>query len=68
MVAILDPDSETTRRYLLNVTTRLIHRTDSEEPACRPRVSDTPSWSDSLQSLTEQGNYPCPVCMPKEGE
>ena len=81
MPAILDP-SETPRRYLANLTTRAIHRTDSKDPACFPRTNDPGAtslkselavldelgWSDSLTWLEGQGLFPCRVCEPTRAD
>ena len=75
-VAPLDPTSETPRRFVGNATTRLIHRTDSDDDACTVDDDHTVVYADSLQFLRKQewdgrGGKKlsfrlCPVCNPKE--
>jgi hypothetical protein len=62
----LDPDTENPRRFLANLTTRTIHRTDSADAACRPAPTDALGFGDSLAYLEGQGLFACRVCEPAD--
>jgi hypothetical protein len=72
----LDPDTDTPRQYLVNVTTRLVHRTDRDDPACRPAVEDAIGWGDELLPFFRRDTrFPalrpmiaCSICVPTVSE
>lgn len=58
-MARLDPDKETPRRFVGDMITRLIHRTDSEDEACSIDLDDSErtdrlAYGDSLAHLLGQ--------------
>lgn len=75
--APLDPYADPPRRFVGNATTRLIHRTDSEDDACTADPDEHALvYSDSLAFLTKQewdtrsgrkaSFRVCPICEPAE--
>jgi len=66
MVYALDPDG--TREYLMNITTRTIHGTDSTDPACEPQAGDAVGYGDDYAAfLAQMGTLTiCPLCVAQE--
>jgi hypothetical protein len=61
----LDPDAETPRKYLANITTRMVHGTESEDPACAPAPTDTVGWGDEVTPFFGRRFFACPICRPQ---
>lgn len=58
----LDPAGK--RKYLVNITTRTIHRSDSPHADCRPESIDKVGFSDDFVALRAQRMLPCALCQP----
>jgi hypothetical protein len=76
-MAHLDPDTETPRKFVVNLASHIVHRTDSDFEFCRAGFSFTEGvmdagtnvgWGDDLPFLTGQGHVVCPVCKPEDLE
>lgn len=62
----LDPNSDVKRRYVVNTSAGVFHRTQCDNESCYHNVNAVApayrGYSDSAEALMAQGYIPCPSC------
>lgn len=50
--------------FLCGAARELVHRTDADDPRCKPDPARNIGYVDTLAQAEEQGCIPCPRCRP----